>query len=172
MRYLYRTWVEEHLIQPLPTIDYIFRYVASDLLRPDESTALGEQIGRHILEMNTLKEADLCGSKTIDDKIFVTTVHKAKGLEFDNVIVFDVIEGRYPNYYGLQNPAQVAEDARKLYVAITRSKKRLMVMQSCFRVDYHGQRKPVALSRFVECIRKRLMQTPTNTHSDPSKGRE
>ena len=172
MRYLYRTWVEEHLIQPLPTIDYIFRYVASDLLRPDESTALGEQIGRHILEMNTLKEADLCGSKTIDDKIFVTTVHKAKGLEFDNVIVFDVIEGRYPNYYGLQNPAQVAEDARKLYVAITRSKKRLMVMQSCFRVDYHGQRKPVALSRFVECIRKRLMQTSTNTHSDPSKGRE
>ena len=168
MRHLYATWVEENLIQPLLTVDYIFRYVASDLLREDESTALVMQIGRHILEMNTLKEADLCGSTTIDDKIFVTTVHKAKGLEFDNVIVFDVIEGRYPNYYSQQNPAQVAEDARKFYVAMTRSKKRLMVMQSCFRIDFHGLRKPVALSRFVESIRDRLRVT----HPDPPEGRE
>ena len=168
MRHLYATWVEENLIQLLPTVDYIFRYVASDLLREDESTALVMQIGRHILEMNTLKEADLCGSTTIDDKIFVTTVHKAKGLEFDNVIVFDVIEGRYPNYYSQQNPGQVAEDARKFYVAMTRSKKRLMVMQSCFRIDFHGQRKPVTLSRFVESIRDRLRVT----HPDPPEGRE
>ena len=61
MRHLYATWVEENLIQLLPTVDYIFRYVASDLLRENESTALVMQIGRHILEMNTLKEADLCG---------------------------------------------------------------------------------------------------------------
>ena len=27
---------------------------------------------------------------------YVTTVHKAKGLEFDNVIVFDAADGRYP----------------------------------------------------------------------------
>ena len=95
-------------------------------------------------------------------------MHKAKGLEFDNVIVFDVIEGRYPNYYSQQNPAQVAEDARKFYVAMTRSKKRLMVMQSCFRIYFHGQRKSVALSRFVESIRDRLRVT----HPDPPEGRE
>ena len=152
MRYLYSVWVEEHLIEPLPTVEYIFRYVASDLLQRDEPPALALQIGRHILELNTLKEADLCGSATIDDKIFVTTVHKAKGLEFDNVIIFDVIEGRYPNYYSRENPSQVAEDARKLYVAMTRAKKRLMVMQSSSRIDYRGQRRPIALSRFMECI--------------------
>lgn len=163
MRYLYSVWVEEHLIEPLPTVEYIFRYVASDLLQRDESPALALQIGRHILELNTLKEADLCGSATIDDKIFVTTVHKAKGLEFDNVIIFDVIEGRYPNYYSRENPSQVAEDARKLYVAMTRAKKRLMVMQSSSRIDYRGQRRPIALSRFMECIVDSLSPTHSCT---------
>ena len=168
MRYLYSVWVEEHLIEPLPTVEYIFRYVASDLLQRDEPPALALQIGRHILELNTLKEADLCGSATIDDKIFVTTVHKAKGLEFDNVIIFDVIEGRYPNYYSRENPSQVAEDARKLYVAMTRAKKRLMVMQSSSRIDYRGQRRPIALSRFMECI----VDSLNPTHSCTLKGEE
>ena len=172
MRYLYSVWVEEHLIEPLPTVEYIFRYVASDLLQRDEPPALALQIGRHILELNTLKEADLCGSATIDDKIFVTTVHKAKGLEFDNVIIFDVIEGRYPNYYSRENPSQVAEDARKLYVAMTRAKKRLMVMQSSLRIDYRGQRRPIALSRFMECIVDSLSPTHSCTleggENDPS----
>ena len=168
MRYLYSVWVEEHLIEPLPTVEYIFRYVASDLLQRDEPPALALQIGRHILELNTLKEADLCGSATIDDKIFVTTVHKAKGLEFDNVIIFDVIEGRYPNYYSRENPSQVAEDARKLYVAMTRAKKRLMVMQSSSRIDYRGQRRPIALSRFMECI----VDSLSPTHSCTLKGEE
>ena len=163
MRYLYSVWVEEHLIEPLPTVEYIFRYVASDLLQCDEPPALALQIGRHILELNTLKEADLCGSATINDKIFVTTVHKAKGLEFDNVIIFDVIEGRYPNYYSRENPSQVAEDARKLYVAMTRAKKRLMVMQSSSRIDYRGQRRPIALSRFMECIVDSLSPTHSCT---------
>ena len=168
MRYLYSVWVEEHLIEPLPTVEYIFRYVASDLLQRDEPPALALQIGRHILELNTLKEADLCGSATIDDKIFVTTVHKAKGLEFDNVIIFDVIEGRYPNYYSRENPSQVAEDARKLYVAMTRAKKRLMVIQSSSRIDYRGQRRPIALSRFMECI----VDSLSPTHSCTLKGEE
>ena len=168
MRYLYSVWVEEHLIEALPTVEYIFRYVASDLLQRDEPPALALQIGRHILELNTLKEADLCGSATIDDKIFVTTVHKAKGLEFDNVIIFDVIEGRYPNYYSRENPSQVAEDARKLYVAMTRAKKRLMVMQSSSRIDYRGQRRPIALSRFMECI----VDSLSPTHSCTLKGEE
>ncbi|MCI6618936.1 MAG: ATP-binding domain-containing protein, partial [Prevotella sp.] len=89
--------------------------------------------------INTLKEADLCSSKTILDRIFVTTVHKAKGLEFDNVIIFDAVEGRYPNYYNQQNPRLAAEDARKFYVAMTRAKKRLFVSVSMTRIDYYNR---------------------------------
>jgi DNA helicase-2/ATP-dependent DNA helicase PcrA len=73
--------------------------------------------------MSTLKEADLCGSDVLDERVFVTTVHKAKGLEFDDVIVFDAVEGRYPNFYNQDNLRLKAEDARKFYVALSRAKK-------------------------------------------------
>ena len=106
--------------------------------------------------MNTLKEADLCNSSTINDKVFVTTVHKAKGLEFDNVIIFDAIEGRYPNYFGQNNPQMVAEDARKFYVAMTRAKKRLIVMQSTVRMDYHNQPQPRHITRFMRPLLNRF----------------
>jgi DNA helicase-2/ATP-dependent DNA helicase PcrA len=99
-----------------------------------------------------LKEADLCGASTIEDRIFVTTIHKAKGLEFDNVIVFDVVDGRLPNYYSEGNLAQLSEDARKLYVAMTRAKKRLFISYS--RQKQVGRdTKPQRLSRFMEHVR-------------------
>lgn len=50
------------------------------------------------------------------ETIFVSTIHKAKGKEFDNV--FLLLEGLY-------NPTQ--EDIRQIYVALTRAKKKLAV---------------------------------------------
>ena len=94
------------------------------------------QLAGHLVEMNTLKEADLCGSSAVTERVFVSTVHKAKGLEFDNVLIFDAIEDRYPNYFSKGNPQSMAEDARKFYVAMTRAKRRLVVMQSTVRMDY------------------------------------
>lgn len=89
-----------------------------------------EQLAHHIMEISTFKEADLCGSATMEEKVFVSTIHKAKGLEFDNVIVFDVVDGRIPNYHNENNGKLMAEDARKLYVALSRSRRRIFVFYS------------------------------------------
>ena len=115
---------------PVEKLDYVFEYLSHDVLRPSEEPSLVEQLQRHIMEINTLKDADLCNSSTIQDRIFVTTVHKAKGLEFDNVIVFDAVDGRYPNYYNQNNQRLLEEDKRKFYVALSRARKRLFVSQS------------------------------------------
>jgi DNA helicase-2/ATP-dependent DNA helicase PcrA len=62
----------------------------------------------------------------MQERVFVSTVHKAKGLEFDNVIVFDAVEGKFPSAFAdTQNKAQ--EEARKFYVAISRARRRLIV---------------------------------------------
>ena len=106
------------------------------------------------MEISTLKEADLCGSKSINEHIFVTTIHKAKGLEFDNVIVFDAVDGRMPNYYSRNNPHQLAEDARKFYVALSRAKQRLYVSQCLQRTDYHNVPHEVHLTPFMRPIAK------------------
>ena len=146
--------VEAESIQPVKKLDYIVRYLTDELIATDRAQSLAQQLSAHIVEINTLKEADLCGSRSLDDRIFVTTVHKAKGLEFDNVIVFDAVEDRYPSFFNRNNPAALAEDARKFYVAITRARKRLYVAQCLTRNDYHGNPRPRQLTRFMNPILK------------------
>lgn len=132
-----------------PRLPYVYRFLRDDVIDLEHEPSLKEQLDAHIMEMNTFKEADLCNSDTIDDRVFVTTIHKAKGLEFDNVIVFDVIDGRIPNFHAFTNPEAMAEDARKLYVAMSRAKKRLYITWS--RVKYNRQGKmDNKLSRYLK----------------------
>lgn len=151
---IYNYGVENAFCKRMDKADYAMRYIACDILAEDEGRTLSAQLSSHILEINTMKEADLCGGKSISDKVFVTTVHKAKGLEFDNVVVFDVVEDRYPNYGNRNNPAGMAEDARKLYVAMTRARKRLYVSHAMSRSDYKGNVRARELSRFMIPIEK------------------
>ena len=142
MREFYHNIVEAGWIHMISKVDYVFRFLATDVINEATEPSLVEQLDHHILEINTFKEADLCSSKTIEERIFVSTIHKAKGLEFDNVIVFDAVDGRIPNFYNVNSPSLLAEDARKLYVAMSRSKRRLFVY-------YNARREP---SRFLQGI--------------------
>ena len=146
--------IEAETIRPVAKLHYITRYLADELIDPSAEHSLAQQLAAHIVEINTLKEADLCNSQSIDDRIFVTTVHKAKGLEFDNVIVFDAVEDRYPSYFNRNNPVGIAEDARKFYVALTRARRRLYVAQCLTRLDYHNNPRPRQLTRFMNPIQK------------------
>lgn len=130
LRYFYHALENAHWIMPVDKIDYIFSYLVNDVIDTSKEPSLIEQLNNHIQEINTFKEADLCGSSTMTDRLFVSTIHKAKGLEFDNVLVFDVVDGRIPNFYNENNPLMLAEDARKLYVAMSRAKKRLYICYS------------------------------------------
>ena len=152
MRSVYQHLLEADRMMPIEKLHYIFEYLSHDILCPEEEPSLIEQLQGHIMEINTLKEADLCNSSTIRDRIFVTTVHKAKGLEFDNVIVFDAVDGRYPNYYHQNNQRLLEEDRRKFYVAISRARKRLFVSQSLTRIDYQGQPHRKLLTPFMHSI--------------------
>ncbi|MBR1468696.1 MAG: ATP-binding domain-containing protein, partial [Prevotella sp.] len=154
LQHFHQQLVEAEVIQPVEKLHYIVRYLADELIASADGPSLAQQLAAHVVEINTLKEADLCNSRSLDDRIFVTTVHKAKGLEFDNVIVFDAVEDRYPSYFNRNNPAAVAEDARKFYVAITRARKRLYVAQCLTRIDYHGNPRPRQLTRFMNPIQK------------------
>jgi DNA helicase-2/ATP-dependent DNA helicase PcrA len=154
MKCIYQLLIRSERMMPVEKLDYIFRYLSDDILNQSAEPSLKEQLDNHIVEINTLKEADLCNSSTLLDRIFVTTVHKAKGLEFDNVVVFDAVEGRYPNFYSLNNPKQMAEDARKFYVAMSRAKKRLFISQSMMRLDYHRQPQPRQLTPFMTPLLK------------------
>lgn len=135
-------------VKKLPVI---LRFLAYDIIDVEQEYSLKEQLNRHVMELNTFKEADLCGSSTIQEHVFVSTIHKAKGLEFDNVIVFDAVDGRIPNYYNGDNQQLNDEDARKLYVAMSRAKRRLFISYSKAKLT-----KPQRLSRFLDSVKKMM----------------
>lgn len=78
---------------------------------------------RYIPEYSRYKESDLILG---DEKIIIATIHKAKGLEFEDVIVPGCTSEDFPSYYSRRDNKE-DEDARLLYVAMTRAKKRLLI---------------------------------------------
>lgn len=157
MNRFYRFLTEERIIRPIEKIDYVLRFLDADVIDQAVEPSLKEQLDNHIMEITTFKEADICGSSSLDDKVFVSTIHKAKGLEFDNVIVFDVVDGRIPNFYNLNDPTALEEDARKLYVALSRVRQRLFVYYSGMSVSTSYPR-PQTVSRFMQPV-KRFFKT-------------
>ena len=148
----YKSFVDEEYIQPITKFDLFLTYVTNDVVEDEfRHSPLIDQLSRYSIDLDTLKEADFCNSKSIVENIYVTTVHKAKGLEFDNVIVFDAADGRYPSYVN-STKKQDDEDARKFYVAISRAQKRLYILYATESVDKYNRVHKREITPFMSTI--------------------
>ena len=99
-----------------------------------------------------------------DDFLVLSTIHSAKGLEWDSVFVIHVADGNIPSDMATGDAEEIEEERRLLYVAMTRAKNRLFV---CYpqRYYFRGRRRSDAhgfsqLSRFltddvIECCDRR-----------------
>lgn len=159
----YDALLADNQIQPISGLRYVTAYLSKDMIDSTAEPSLYEQLSNHAMEISTLKEADLCGSSSIDERIFVTTIHKAKGLEFDNVIIFDAVDGRMPNFYSRNNPRLLAEDARKFYVALSRARSRLYISQCIRRYDYRNMPHDVFTTPFMRHIAKYFQSNISST---------
>lgn len=73
---------------------------------------------------------DLSGPPLIDDDyLILSTIHSAKGQEWQNVFVLNVADGNFPNEYACGDKRAIEEERRLLNVAITRAKNELHLMQ-------------------------------------------
>jgi DNA helicase-2/ATP-dependent DNA helicase PcrA len=69
---------------------------------------------------------DLAGPPLLDeDYLILSTVHSAKGQEWDSVYVLNVADGNFPNEHAAGRPDLIEEERRLLYVAMTRAKRHL-----------------------------------------------
>lgn len=80
--------------------------------------------------------------------VTLSTIHVAKGLEWEVVFVNQLAEGSLPYYRAAGDPERLAEEKRLLYVAITRAKSHIYGSYSTS--DSSGRR--VQKSRFMETI--------------------
>ncbi len=63
-----------------------------------------------------------------DDYLILSTIHSAKGQEWKNVFVLNVVDGCMPSDLGAGSTAELEEERRLLYVAMTRAKDELHVI--------------------------------------------
>jgi len=147
LQYAYGRLLEAGIIEPIDKWRHLLHYLEQDMIRTDLYPTLRQQLERYITDLNTSKESDLCiGS--LEERYIISTVHKAKGLEFDTVLVYRAIDGNYPGSRSWTEK-QIQEDARRLFVALSRSKKRLCIIYD----EYYG-RSMHALSPFLEKVKR------------------
>ncbi len=93
-----------------------------------------------------------------NDGITLMTVHSAKGLEFDNVFIVGLEESIFPHMNSFDSNEQLEEERRLCYVAITRAKKRLWLVNAEARTIY-GNKVKNPESRFIKEIDSKLLNT-------------
>ena len=95
--------------------------------------------------------SDIEEHKNNNDVVTLMTVHSAKGLEFNNVFIIGLEEGIFPHMNSLDNSSDVEEERRLCYVAVTRAKKRLWLINAKRRTLY-GMDSMNPPSRFIKEI--------------------
>lgn len=73
--------------------------------------------------------SDLAGQPMLDeDYLVLSTIHSAKGMEFDNVYILNVVDGSFPSEFATGRAELVEEERRLLYVAMTRARNELTLI--------------------------------------------
>ncbi|HEY5645431.1 MAG TPA: ATP-dependent helicase [Pseudomonadales bacterium] len=117
-----REWYEPHLAH---------LYEAAHVRRADleqlELIALQSPSRERFITDLTLDPPQATGDESgpplkDEDYLILSTVHSAKGQEWDTVYVLNVTDGSFPNEFAAGKPAQVEEERRLLYVAMTRAR--------------------------------------------------
>jgi|SaaInlLV_10m_DNA_2_1039722.scaffolds.fasta_scaffold00908_4 DNA helicase II / ATP-dependent DNA helicase PcrA len=98
--------------------------------------------------------------ETKDSKncVQMMTLHAAKGLEFDTIIIAGLEEGLLPSSRSLETTTELEEERRLFYVGVTRAKERLLLLRAFARNTY-GQISDQVISRFLTEIPRSLVQT-------------
>lgn len=91
-------------------------------------------------------------------KVNLMTMHAAKGLEFNTVYLAGIEDNIIPSSRALEeNPANIEEERRLFYVAVTRAKKELTITYCENRKDRMGENHLCLPSRFIEEIPNQLI---------------
>ena len=93
-----------------------------------------------------------------EEAITLITLHQAKGLEYDAVFLVGLEEGILPHSRSVDDPTQLQEERRLLYVGMTRARKRLYMFRA-FQRRFRGQSGSQMASRFLLEIPDSLVTT-------------
>ena len=136
-----RIWCSSHkLLRPTPRE----RFLTELTLDPPDATS--DQAGPPLLD---------------EDYLILSTIHSAKGQEWNAVFVLNAVDGCIPSDLGVGTTHEIEEERRLLYVAMTRAKDQLHVMVPQ-KFYTHGQR--AMGGRHVYAQRTRFIPNSVSDH--------
>jgi DNA helicase-2/ATP-dependent DNA helicase PcrA len=97
-----------------------------------------EQFLTELALLTTIEAEDNQLASTDDERVRLSTIHQAKGLEFDVVFVIMMCDGLFPAQRSLKVPANEEEERRLFYVAITRARNELYLSYPLIRATPGG----------------------------------
>lgn len=93
-----------------------------------------------------------------DEKLILSTIHSAKGLEFNSVFLIWALDGRFPSIYAANSLDSMEEERRLMYVATTRPKDRLIITYPTNIYDRESGMVLSKPSRFIEIIPEEIAE--------------
>ena len=111
------------------------------------------------LEPATESVSDITAPGPDDEKLVLSTIHSAKGLEWNSVFVLYALDGRFPTYRAAASEDAMEEERRLMYVACTRAKENLYIT---YPINIYDRESGLVLtkpSRFIEGVSENLLDT-------------
>lgn len=102
---------------------------------------------------------------TDEPKVTLMTVHAAKGLEFKHIYIVGAEEDLFPSAMAMNTIAEIEEERRLMYVAITRAKETCVITYAKTRF-HNGQTRMSAPSRFLSEIDPRYIHAGESAKKD------
>ena len=87
-----------------------------------------------------------------DEALTISTIHSAKGLEWDSVFIIGAVDARFPSAYSFNSEEEMDEELRLMYVATTRAKNNLYITYPVDMYDYSMNMVLSKPSRFLDGI--------------------
>lgn len=117
-------------------------------------------LGEFLEEISLVSDVEEYKNNT--NVVTLMTIHSAKGLEFDNVFLIGMEEGLFPHANCLNDAEELEEERRLCYVAVTRARKRLWLVNARSRMLY-GKESYNMQSRFIDEIDKENLDIDSDT---------
>ncbi|RMH32581.1 MAG: ATP-dependent helicase [Nitrospirae bacterium] len=109
---------------------------------------------------------DVTGQDRDDERLVLSTIHSAKGLEWRCVFIIWLVDGRFPSTYSFLTEEDLEEERRLLYVAVTRAKQKLFL---CYPINIYDKITGSVLSkpsRFLDHVPPTLLESWTLVEED------
>ena len=147
----------------------IFKHRYDDHVKRKKDLEMFEQIASRYTEIGPLLSdlaleppnesvSDITTPGKNDEYLVLSTIHSAKGLEWNSVFVLYALDGRFPTSRAAESIEEMEEERRLMYVACTRAKENLFIT---YPINVYDRETGIILtkpSRFLDGLNEKLLE--------------